>query len=66
VIWSHRRRGDHRFLAAARYDRRAQLTAQRVLLGLKAGSWRRRNRRFLQPSAYARKLRRAVGALRAR
>jgi hypothetical protein len=57
VIWSHRRRGDYRYLTKARYAPRTLATAHRVSLQLKAGLWRRRNQRFLQPSAYVRKLR---------
>jgi hypothetical protein len=57
VIWSHRRRGDYRYLTKARYAPRTRPTAHRVALRLKAGLWRRRNQRFLQPSAYIRKLR---------
>jgi hypothetical protein len=60
VIWNHRRRGDYRYLAAARYEPHARVAAHRVAFRLRASLWRRRNARYFQPSAYARKLRSAV------
>jgi hypothetical protein len=62
VIWSHRRRGDYRYLAAARYRGRARLAAHIVLLRLRLEIWRKRNARFFQPSSYVRKLRSRAAA----
>ena len=55
LIWNHRRRGDYRYLARARYSPGAALRARLLAARLRVGLWHRRNRRFFQPAAYLRK-----------
>lgn len=57
VIWSHRRNGDYRYLAKARYRGRARFDARALALRLRGAIWLRRHRYLLQPSVYARKAR---------
>jgi hypothetical protein len=62
VIWSHRRRGDYRFLPRIRYRSRAVVPG--VAWGL--ATWARwtalRYSWLLQPSLYVRRVRRALGS----
>jgi hypothetical protein len=58
VIWGHRRGGDYRYLAHARYSFPAACRARALAMRLRLALWCRRNLRFVQPTAYARKVRR--------
>lgn len=57
VIWSHRRSGDYRYLARARYRGRARLDAGLLAFRLRSGLWMRRHRYLVSPRLYARKAR---------
>jgi hypothetical protein len=57
VIWSHRRAGDYRYLASARYRGPARAEASALALRLRAGIWVRRRRHLLRPAPYVRKAR---------
>jgi hypothetical protein len=57
VIWSHRRAGDYRYLARARYRPRARVEATALWLALRVRLWKRRNAYLLQPRSYVSKAR---------
>jgi hypothetical protein len=59
VIWNHRRRGDYRYLARARYRGRARFEAAALALSLRSRVWRDKRRALLQPALVVRKLRAA-------
>lgn len=61
VIWNHRRGGDYRYLARARYASvAAKARAVMIALRLRTRLWQRRNQRFFQPTAYVRKVRKLI------
>lgn len=49
VIWSHRRRGDYRYLAKARYRGRARVEAAQIALRLRGARWVGERRHLLLP-----------------
>lgn len=66
VLWSHRRRGDFRFLPRAPYDRRTALVGLPWGTATYLRAFARHQRRFLRPSVHAHVARRVLSTGRLR
>jgi hypothetical protein len=60
VIWGHRRSGDYRYLARARYRGAARAEAAALALRLRSRIWLARQRPLLRPGLYVTKARTAL------
>jgi len=61
VIWSHRRGGDYRYIAGARFRGLARVDAFLLALELRGRLWARRHRYLVRPSVYLRRARAMLG-----